>query len=135
MNHSGVGNESVNVELWDCSGDNTYSSCWPAIIESTDGILFMYNPSEHQENDLAYWYETFATPLRLKESSCLIFAHYKSLSEKRSQETLSGALSRIAREDTCLDTPNEKYRQAFDSLVVNILVTKQEKDEEAVLNQ
>ncbi|PSN45041.1 Intraflagellar transport protein 22 [Blattella germanica] len=40
----------AEVELWDCSGDHKFESCWPAIQKDTQGIIFVYNPStpDHQ---------------------------------------------------------------------------------------
>lgn len=127
--------ENVNVELWDCSGDQTFSSCWPAILQDTDGILFLYSPIENQESELKSWYDRFFISQRLKPNVGLVFAHFKSLNEKKLLEPLQEPLNKFPREETCLDAPSERYKQAFDGLLSNILIAKQERDEESVLQR
>lgn len=34
----------LSVELWDCSGDQQYQSCWPAILSGAIGVILVYNP-------------------------------------------------------------------------------------------
>ncbi|ESO01048.1 hypothetical protein HELRODRAFT_82307, partial [Helobdella robusta] len=45
----------VDVELWDCSGDTKYSSCWPAMANNCQGILLVYDYSNVNPNELNYW--------------------------------------------------------------------------------
>lgn len=41
---SKVSHESVNIELWDASGDHSYESCWRTIMADVDAVLLIYNP-------------------------------------------------------------------------------------------
>ena len=41
---SKVGATSVPVELWDCSGDPDFQSCWPAMMHDAAGVVLVYNP-------------------------------------------------------------------------------------------
>lgn len=49
--------EQVNaeVELWDCSGDRKFESCWPAIRHRSNGAIFVCNPEIHSGADLQIW--------------------------------------------------------------------------------
>jgi len=38
------GSRSVNIELWDSSGDNSFESCWKAIMADADAVVLVYNP-------------------------------------------------------------------------------------------
>ena len=32
------------MELWDSSGAEQYSGCWPAIQRDSQGVVFVFNP-------------------------------------------------------------------------------------------
>uniref|UniRef100_A0A915D912 Intraflagellar transport protein 22 homolog n=1 Tax=Ditylenchus dipsaci TaxID=166011 RepID=A0A915D912_9BILA len=68
--------ERVNaeVELWDCSGDRRFETCWPAIRHHSNGAIFVCNPEEHNGSDLLIWYNEFAlkTGIRPKNLMCLL---------------------------------------------------------------
>lgn len=34
----------LSVELWDCSGDQQYQGCWPAILSGAMGVILVFNP-------------------------------------------------------------------------------------------
>ena len=38
-----TGDNKITVELWDVSGDQKFSRCWPAIRNGTHGIIFCFN--------------------------------------------------------------------------------------------
>lgn len=46
----------MQIELWDCSGDQKYESCWPAIMKDLHGIAVVFDPtSKAQANDVRIW--------------------------------------------------------------------------------
>lgn len=64
------------VELWDCSGDEQYNSCWPAILRDVSGVVLVYDPTvKEQEKDIETWYKSFVARLGLKDAQVLLFAH------------------------------------------------------------
>lgn len=69
-------NDSVNIELWDSSGDQRYENCWKATTHNADGVILIYNPDapsqDHQLND---WFEFFVKGTGLREEQCLVMAH------------------------------------------------------------
>lgn len=51
---------SLQVELWDCSGDRQYEGCWPAILKDAQGVVLVYDPTiKEQEKDIELWYKTY----------------------------------------------------------------------------
>ena len=34
-----IGNSTIDIELWDCSGKEEYETCWPAMAYQCDGTL------------------------------------------------------------------------------------------------
>lgn len=52
------GDLSEAVELWDCSGDQKYEGCWPAICDKLDGAVVSFDPTnKSQANDVRIWCE------------------------------------------------------------------------------
>jgi Rab-like protein 5 len=70
---------SLAVELWDCSGDQQYEACWPAILAGVVGVILVYNPeTPSHEREIAKWYGAFIAKLRLGEQQLLLLAHHKN---------------------------------------------------------
>ena len=68
--------DTMNVELWDASGDHSYESCWRAIMHEADGVILVFNPdAPSQDQQLADWYDFFVHKNGLKDEQCMIFAH------------------------------------------------------------
>ena len=45
-----------SIELWDCSGDKKYESCFPALAKDAVGVILVYNPEDQaQVGDIQYW--------------------------------------------------------------------------------
>ncbi|KAI1710578.1 ras of complex, roc, domain of DAPkinase domain-containing protein [Ditylenchus destructor] len=72
--------EHVNaeVELWDCSGDTRYESCWPAIRYRSNGAIFVCNPEIHTGSDLLIWYTEFAIKTGISPRNLLVLLHRQS---------------------------------------------------------
>lgn len=64
----------VEVELWDCSGDQQYEACWPAILTDLAGIVVVYDASSQaQASESRVWCEWFTTKAGLKTGTVAIF--------------------------------------------------------------
>ena len=72
----------IDLELWDCSGDQSYDSCWPAFLqglndtdEVADGICLCYDVEEpEQKEEVNLWYEYFVKNAEISDYRCSIFA-------------------------------------------------------------
>ncbi|KAH9096843.1 hypothetical protein LEN26_017276 [Aphanomyces euteiches] len=70
------GRTQANVELWDCSGDQIYEACWPAILKDANATVIVYNPESHvHESEVTLWYEWFVQNAALDQAQCLVLAH------------------------------------------------------------
>ena len=70
------GEISQPVELWDCSGDQKYESCWSAICDKLDGAIIAFDPTnKSQANDVRIWCEWFCKRAKLYDGQVVIFAH------------------------------------------------------------
>ncbi|KAJ3075603.1 hypothetical protein HDU98_007585 [Podochytrium sp. JEL0797] len=51
---------SIAVEAWDCSGDPSFMSVWPAVASSASAVVFVCTPEKKQDKDLEAWYSMFS---------------------------------------------------------------------------
>jgi len=119
---SGRKSMQVQVELWDCSGDRQYESCWPAILREAQGVLLVYDPTiKEQERDIELWYKTYTSRLGLKDSQVLLFAHQGGSASFR-QYQAPRALDRFAFLNTTLDSEEQHaaMKNAFTSFLGNV---------------
>ncbi|KAH6563592.1 hypothetical protein BASA62_008426 [Batrachochytrium salamandrivorans] len=43
---------TLEVEIWDCSGNIDYHTCWPAVSTHIHGVLFITSPDLKQDKEL-----------------------------------------------------------------------------------
>ncbi|VDK77041.1 unnamed protein product [Litomosoides sigmodontis] len=65
----------AEVELWDCSGDERYVRCWPAIRHNANGVILVCKPAEDDGSTLLPWYEEFVRRGNINPSLVLVLLH------------------------------------------------------------
>jgi Rab family protein len=135
----GKGTRAV-VELWDVGGSTTFQSCWPAIYRKADGIIFVMNPEvKNQERELEFWHKSFAVPAEIPAKHCLIFCHHSAPPEAavgdKAVPPMPKSLSGIKALETSLDFQSDNFKEAFDKLVEQIILSRREAEEESALQQ
>ncbi|KDO24749.1 hypothetical protein SPRG_09611 [Saprolegnia parasitica CBS 223.65] len=91
-----LGRGQVSVEFWDCSGDQIYEACWPAILKDAHATLLVYNPESHvHESEVTLWYEWFVQNAGLDPSQCLVFAHSPNKTGGRGKVNLPPSLKTV----------------------------------------
>eukprot|EP00735_Rhodelphis_limneticus_P001608 TRINITY_DN12255_c0_g1::TRINITY_DN12255_c0_g1_i1::g.12962::m.12962 TRINITY_DN12255_c0_g1::TRINITY_DN12255_c0_g1_i1::g.12962 ORF type:complete len:189 (-),score=-0.47,sp/Q567Y6/IFT22_DANRE/38.17/5e-35,Miro/PF08477.8/3.1e-09,Ras/PF00071.17/2.5e-09,Arf/PF00025.16/3.7e-06,Arf/PF00025.16/1.4e+03,Gtr1_RagA/PF04670.7/1.5e-05,MMR_HSR1/PF01926.18/0.002,IIGP/PF05049.8/0.0031,Dynamin_N/PF00350.18/0.13,SRPRB/PF09439.5/0.19,SRPRB/PF09439.5/2.1e+03,AAA_17/PF13207.1/0.17,PduV-EutP/PF10662.4/0.65,PduV-EutP/PF10 len=123
---------TVTVELWDCSGDPKYESCWMALQKDCDAVLLVYTPDnpEHtsDKGEVYRWISKFVTPVNLKESQCLVFAHNNPRNSKGGPKQSLSKLSKVTQVSTSLDTEAGKntITSEFDNFLNSIISSLQQ---------
>merc|ERR1712013_592309 len=123
------GNLSVNnknikaeVELWDSSGSNQFESCWPAIQRDAHGIIFVFNPeSSAQAKQLESFHQAFVRGPTVTENSCVVFAHFLSLSRDRRGAKLPNTFSRIPQLEVNLEEEGNRLRSDFQTFLSTVI--------------
>ena len=63
------------IELWDCSGDEKYENCYPAITQDAAGAILVFNPDDRGQASMIHkWYDWFVTSAGLQPEHCLLVA-------------------------------------------------------------
>ncbi|XP_019739236.1 intraflagellar transport protein 22 homolog isoform X2 [Hippocampus comes] len=125
--------KSCEVELWDCSGDFKFESCWPALTKDCSGVVLIFNPDVPSHlKEIETWHSMFISSQGLQDSQCLLIAHHKpgSAIEEASQ------LSRLPLIHSEMEEEPEDLRRAFCSYlgkVVNTLSESREREEMSII--
>ncbi|KDO28720.1 hypothetical protein SPRG_05681 [Saprolegnia parasitica CBS 223.65] len=78
-----LGRGQVSLEFWDCSGDQIYEACWPAILKDAHATLLVYNPESHvHESEVTL-------------CQCLVFAHSPNKTGGRGKVNLPPTLKTV----------------------------------------
>jgi Rab-like protein 5 len=53
-----LGRKRFSIQLWDCSGDDRFQNCWPALQNGAQGLILVRNgtePLDEQDKQLENW--------------------------------------------------------------------------------
>lgn len=114
------GQKKIDIELWDCSGNESCEGCWPAMASDADGILLVYDPMESSTPSIESFYKYFVSGQNIKDEHCLVFANCKSGDEKPTD--ISSPFPSVTFEITNLEEDPETIRSAFINLLQAVLV-------------
>ena len=115
-------NIKAEVELWDSSGSNQFESCWPAVQRDAHGIIFVFNPeSAAQAKQLDAFHQAFLRGPSISENSCVVFAHFISLSRERRGAKLSNSFSKIPQLEVNLEEEGNRRRTDFQTFLATVI--------------
>ncbi|KAM8850366.1 intraflagellar transport protein 22 homolog [Spinachia spinachia] len=124
-------NAKCEVELWDCSGDFKFESCWPAMLKDSSGVVIIFNPDVPGHlKEIETWYSMFVSSQGLQDKQCLLLAHHKPGSKvEDGRLPLASHLGRLPLFHSNLDEKSEDVRQAFSTYLGNIVYSMSESRE------
>lgn len=71
-------NTKREIEIWDCSGDFKFESCWPALMKDSSGVVVIFNPDVPSHlKEIETWHSLFISSQGLQDKQCLLIAHHK----------------------------------------------------------
>lgn len=130
--------ERVDIELWDCSGDSKYESCWSAFSHNANGIVFVYNPNEEgHARELNQWYTHFVQNAGMRDEVCLVLSNrFETEDGNQTREKLTNLFADVKHLKVNMDEDSERVRHEFNKFtqnVANYSKSKQEQDEKMIL--
>ncbi|XP_057713973.1 intraflagellar transport protein 22 homolog isoform X2 [Corythoichthys intestinalis] len=130
--------KSCEVELWDCSGDFKFESCWPALMKDCSGVVIVFNPDiPSQLKEIETWHSMFIASQSLQDSQCLLIAHHKPGSAmEEGRLSLASQLNRFTLIHSEMEEEPEDLRRAFCRYlgkVVNTLSESREQEEMSII--
>ncbi|CAE1160866.1 IFT22 [Acanthosepion pharaonis] len=133
-------NTSVDVELWDCSGDHVYESCWPAFAQGVNGILFVFNPHRsNHDKELENLFSYFVGQSGLSPKCCLCLSNQlpESLNARLTSEP-PPSFHNVHCIESNLETNPDAVRDEFKLFLSSVLVAisdKQNQEELSIMNR
>lgn len=139
MQNLNVNNRSLKaeVELWDCSGDHKFETCWPAVQRDAHGIIFVHNPSSGDHaRDLELLYNYFITQTGFSHKNCVVFANQKQLADKdvKYSSKLLNTFSRVPQVPVNIEESGNRLRADFSSFIASVLGGLRDRSEQEELN-
>nr|CCC54299.1 conserved hypothetical protein [Trypanosoma vivax Y486] len=144
-----AGVKKAIVQLWDVGGSSKFQAGWPAVALDADGIIYVFNPEvKGAEKELLLWYKNFAldqTQLdndnnfkkRVTDNHSLIFAHHSTVPVVAVGDDaippMPKQLQGIRALQTSLDYQSDNFKEAFDTLVEQIVVSRLTAEEDELL--
>uniref|UniRef100_A0A7N8WRJ1 Intraflagellar transport protein 22 homolog n=1 Tax=Mastacembelus armatus TaxID=205130 RepID=A0A7N8WRJ1_9TELE len=124
-------NKKCEVELWDCSGDFKFESCWPALMKDSSGVVIIFNPDVPSHlKEIETWHSLFIASQGLQDNQCLLIAHHKPGSGvEDGRLPLATHLSRLPLIHSNLEEEPENVRQTFCRYLGNVVNTMSESRE------
>ena len=128
-------NQSVTVEvaLWDCSGDQSFEICWPSMQKGVNGVIFVYNPGVPRHlKELEVWHLHFAKELGIRDQQCLVLAHQKP--GITGEGKILGGMSRIQLMTSNIDEDPDALQEQFKDFLGNVLTFINDRNEQEELS-
>lgn len=125
---------SVQIELWDCSGDLRFEKCWSAFRKNLNGIIFVFD-GENGFADMEIWVKNFAHRTGVPIANCVAFGHFKNSKPRGNLKPPKG-LERVAFHESSIEN-SSNLQMVFDKLFGNVyssMVEGQEKAERDITN-
>ncbi|XP_034831856.1 intraflagellar transport protein 22 homolog [Maniola hyperantus] len=115
----------VDIEMWDCSGDHKFESCWPALRLGVQGVILVCSPNTvnvaAREMELLYNY--FASQAKLSAKQCVLFYNCEDDQEDLESLILSPTFSKVSQVAVNLKTGGNRLKIDFSNYVISILQT------------
>nr|XP_040027856.1 intraflagellar transport protein 22 homolog [Gasterosteus aculeatus aculeatus] len=128
---AGGDNTKCEVELWDCSGDFKFESCWPAMMEDSSGVVIIFDPDVPSHlNEIETWYSMFISSRDLQDKQCLLIAHHKPGSTVEDGPLpIALHLRQLELVHSNLEEKSEDVRKTFSRYLGNIVKAMSESRE------
>lgn len=124
---------NIEIELWDCSGNESFESCWTALAAKADGVILVYDPLSQNASSVKPFYEYFVKNQSIKDAHCAVFANCVN---QNKEQDFSSPIPSCAFTVTNLVKEPETVKSAFNSLMMKVygkLSASRERQEESIL--
>ncbi|XP_009558469.2 intraflagellar transport protein 22 homolog [Cuculus canorus] len=130
---------ACQFELWDCSGDQKFETCWPALMKDSHGVVIVFNPELPSHlKEIEMWYSYFVQQQPLLDSQCLLVAHHKPGSTGHTENlSLAYPLNKLKLVHSNLEEDAEDVRMEFNKYfrsIITFINESREKEEMSIIS-
>ncbi|CAH0691868.1 unnamed protein product [Spodoptera exigua] len=114
---------STDIELWDCSGDHRFESCWPALRLGVQGVILVCAPNTAQiaAREMELLYNYFVSQPKLSAKQCVLFYNCTEDQEDMDSLNLSPTFSKVSQVAINLKTGGSRLKIDFASFITSVL--------------
>ncbi|XP_022813978.1 intraflagellar transport protein 22 homolog [Spodoptera litura] len=114
---------STDIELWDCSGDHRFESCWPALRLGVQGVILVCAPNTAQvaAREMELLYNYFVSQPKLSTKQCVMFYNCTDEQEDMDSLNLSPTFSKVSQVAINLKTGGSRLKIDFASFITSVL--------------
>ncbi|XP_026499642.2 intraflagellar transport protein 22 homolog [Vanessa tameamea] len=115
----------VDIEMWDCSGDHKFESCWPALRLRVQGVILVCssNTVNVAARELELLYNYFVSQAKLSAKQCVVFYNCPDDQEDTDSLNLSSTFSKVSQVAVNLKSGGNRLKIDFSNYVTSILQT------------
>ncbi|XP_026327740.1 intraflagellar transport protein 22 homolog isoform X2 [Hyposmocoma kahamanoa] len=114
---------NIDIELWDCSGDHRFESCWPALRAGVQGVILVCAPTTAHAatRELELLYNYYVSQPKLSAKQCVVF--YNCTEEQDDVETLnlSPTFSKVSQLAINLKTGGNRLKIDFSNYIASVM--------------
>ncbi|CAK1580289.1 unnamed protein product [Parnassius mnemosyne] len=116
---------NVDIELWDCSGDHRFESCWPVLRLGVQGVILVCssNTINTAGREMELLYNYFVSQPKLSAKQCVLF--YNNIEEQDDMESLnlSPTFSKVSQVAVNMKSGGNRLKIDFSNYIASILQT------------
>ncbi|CAH0585689.1 unnamed protein product [Chrysodeixis includens] len=114
---------NIDIELWDCSGDHRFESCWPALRVGVQGVILVCSPNTTQAaaREMELLYNYFVSQPKLSAKQCVLFYNCTDEQEEIDALNLSPTFSKVSQVAVNLKTGGNRLKIDFSSYITSVL--------------
>ncbi|CAG4971890.1 unnamed protein product [Colias eurytheme] len=113
----------VDIELWDCSGDHKFESCWPALRLGVKGVILVgsSNTANIASRELELLYNYFVSQPKLSLKQCVVFYNCFDDQDDIDVLNLSPTFSRVSQVATNVKTRSDRLKIDFTNFILSVV--------------
>ncbi|XP_075978157.1 intraflagellar transport protein 22 homolog [Anticarsia gemmatalis] len=114
---------NIDIELWDCSGDHRFESCWPALRVGVQGVILVCSPNTAQtaSREMELLYNYFVSQPNLSAKQCVLFYNCTDDQEEMDSLNLSPTFSKVSQVAINLKSGGTRLKIDFSNYITSVL--------------
>ncbi|XP_039753346.1 intraflagellar transport protein 22 homolog [Pararge aegeria] len=115
----------VDIEMWDCSGDHKFESCWPSLRLGVQGVILVCssNTANVAAREMELLYNYFVSQAKLTPKQCVVFYNCEDDQEDFDSLSLSPTFSKVSQVAVNLKTGGNRLKIDFSNYVTSLIQT------------
>ncbi|KAI4501889.1 hypothetical protein M0802_003224 [Mischocyttarus mexicanus] len=124
-----VNNKTVSkdIEIWDCSGDYKFKTCWPAMRKDLHGVMLIYSAKKQDcLKEMQEFYDYFVTQTKLGPDMCVIFCYDPDKTQSELSKSISSAFPKVSHVRCDIEESGNKLQADFRSFLSSLMTKMQD---------